>query len=88
MSELRLAIMSILMSVEEADFVYIKEVTSATSGNISVQLDKLASLGYLTIEKGFVGKRPRTSCHITQQGREAFVRHFEALRAYHPDDKP
>lgn len=84
MSELRLSIMSILMNVEEADFLYIKEVTGATSGNISVQIDKLSSAGYLVVEKGFVGKRPRTLCRIAELGREAFVRHFEALRAYFP----
>ena len=51
MSELRLAIMSVLMSVEEADFLYLKEVTGATSGNISVQLDKLSTAGYIKIKK-------------------------------------
>lgn len=76
--------MSILMNIEEADFLYIKEVTGATSGNISVQIDKLSSAGYLVIEKGFIGKRPRTVCRLTDLGREAFTRHFEALRSYLP----
>lgn len=84
MSELRLSIMSILMNIEEADFLYIKEVTGATSGNISVQIDKLSTAGYLIIEKGFIGKRPRTVCRLTEVGRESFVRHFEALRSYLP----
>lgn len=84
LSELRLSIMSVLMSLEEADFLYIKEVTGATSGNISVQLDKLSAVGYITIEKGFVGKRTRTTCKLTALGRSAFVKHFEALKAYLP----
>ena len=50
-SELRLGIMSILISVEEADFLFIKEKTGATPGNISVQLEKLSEAGYLIIEK-------------------------------------
>lgn len=85
MTELRLAIMSILMQVEETDFLHIKEVTGATVGNISIQLDKLSEAGYLTISKSFVGKRPRTSCRITKEGRTAFTKHFEALKSYLPD---
>ncbi len=86
MSELRLSIMSILMRVEEADFLYIKEVTGATAGNISVQLDKLSMAGYIEIEKGFAGKRPRTVCRVTQKGEEAFLAHFEALKSYLPKE--
>lgn len=56
-SQLRLAVMSILINVEEADFVYLREKTEATAGNLSVQLDKLAAAGYITIEKGFLGKK-------------------------------
>lgn len=55
-SELRLAVMSILMNVDEADFVYLKEQTRATAGNLSVQLDKLSNAGYIEIQKGFQGK--------------------------------
>ena len=51
-SQLRLAIMSILMNVEEADFVYLKEKTESTAGNLSVQIDKLSSAGYISVEKG------------------------------------
>lgn len=57
-SQLRLAVMSILMNVEEADFVYLRQKTESTAGNLSVQLDKLSSAGYITVEKGFVGKSP------------------------------
>ncbi len=81
-SQLRLAIMSILMNVEEADFVYLKEKTEATSGNISVQLDKLAAAEYIEVKKSFVGKKPRTTCRITNKGKEAFEEYINALRSY------
>ena len=81
-SELRLGIMSILISVEEADFLFIKEKTGATPGNISVQLEKLSEAGYLIIEKGFLGKRTRTVCRITAEGTAAFADYVEALKSY------
>ena len=81
-SQLRLAVMSILMNVEEADFVYLKEKTESTAGNLSVQLDKLSSAGYISVEKGMSGKRPRTTCAITNEGRKAFEEYVEALRTY------
>lgn len=81
-SQLRLAVMSILMNVDEADFVYLKEKTDATSGNLSVQLDKLSSAGYISMEKGFVGKKTRTVCQVTQQGRKAFEEYVDALKEY------
>lgn len=81
-SELRLAIMSILIGVEDADFVYIRTRTGATAGNISVQIDKLNKAGYITIEKGFNGKMPRTTCKITDLGRKAFSDYVEAIRSY------
>lgn len=81
-SQLRLAIISILMNVEEADFVYLKEKTEATAGNLSVQLDKLSSAGYISVEKGMSGKRQRTICSITDVGKNAFEEYAEALRTY------
>ncbi|MFG6341233.1 MAG: transcriptional regulator [Alistipes sp.] len=81
-SELRLAVMSILLGVESADFVYLREQTEATAGNLSVQLDKLAKAGYIVIEKSFRGKMPRTVCRITDAGRDAFTAYVEALRSY------
>lgn len=81
-SELRLAIMSVLLSVESADFVYLREQTGATAGNLSVQLDKLQKAGYITIEKGFKGKMPRTTCAITQEGISAFEEYVSTLRSY------
>lgn len=81
-SQLRLAVMSILMNVEKADFVYLKEKTGSTAGNLSVQLDKLSAAGYISVEKGFVGKKTRTVCHVTRQGCSAFEEYVEALKEY------
>ena len=81
-SELRLAVMSILVSADEADFVYLRQQTGATAGNLSVQLDKLTAAGYILVEKGFQGKKPRTTCRVTEAGRAAFEAYVEALRSY------
>lgn len=79
-SQLRLAIISILMNLEEADFVYLKDKTESTAGNLSVQIDKLSVAGYIKVEKGFVGKKTRTVCRITDQGRAAFEEYVNSLR--------
>jgi DNA-binding MarR family transcriptional regulator len=81
-SELRLAVMSLLVSAEEAEFPYIKEQTGATAGNLSVQLDKLSEAGYISVEKTFKGKRPCTICRITPAGLKAFEEYIEALKSY------
>jgi len=81
-SQLRLAVMSILMNVEEADFVYLRETTESTAGNLSVQLDKLSAAGYITVTKTFVGKKPRTTCRVTETGRKAFEEYVEVLKEY------
>lgn len=81
-SELRLAVMSILVGVDEADFVYIRKQTGATAGNLSVQLDKLSEAGYITVEKGFKGKKPCTTCRVTEAGISAFSEYVAALRDY------
>lgn len=81
-SQLRLAIVSILMNVDEADFVYLREKTESTAGNLSVQIDKLSSAGYIKVEKGFVGKKTRTVCRITAAGRKAFEEYVDALKDY------
>lgn len=81
-SELRLGVMSLLVTLDEADFVYLKEQTEATSGNLSVQIDKLSEAGYIEVEKGFSGKKPRTVCRITAKGREAFETYVDALKDY------
>lgn len=81
-SQLRLAVMSILISVEEADFVYLKEKTESTVGNLSVQLTKLSDAEYISIIKGYKGKRPQTTCRITNKGRQAFTEYVETLKTY------
>ena len=81
-SELRLAIMSILISVESADFVYIRKQTGATAGNLSVQIDKLSKSEYISVDKGFNGKIPRTTCSITNEGRRAFAAYVETIKEY------
>jgi DNA-binding MarR family transcriptional regulator len=81
-SELRLAVVSILVELEEADFVYLRETSKATAGNLSVQLDKLSEAGYISVEKTFEGKKPRTICRITPVGLAAFEAYVEALKAY------
>lgn len=81
-SQLRLAIMSLLMSLESAEFTFIKEKTGATAGNISVQLDKLSTAGYLDITKGYKGKKPLTTCSVTTAGVAAFDAYVQALKNY------
>lgn len=81
-SQLRLAIISLLLSVEEADFVFIKEKTGATAGNLSVQIDKLSEAGYIEVRKFIDGKKPRTVCKITSAGIEAFDKYVKALQDY------
>jgi DNA-binding MarR family transcriptional regulator len=81
-SQLRLAIMSLLIGVEEADFVYLKEQTGATSGNLSVQIDKLNEAGYIKVQKTFQGKMPRTLCKITSKGVNAFDEYVKNLKSY------
>lgn len=81
-SQLRLGIMSILMSVESAEFTFLKEKTNSTAGNLSVQLDKLSEAGYINIEKSFKGKKPLTTCKITRKGVKAFEEYVNALKKY------
>ena len=81
-SQLRLAIISILVSVEKADFVFLKEKTRASSGNLSVQIEKLNKAKYIEVRKHFEGKRPRTICKITNTGIKAFENYVNILKEY------
>jgi DNA-binding transcriptional ArsR family regulator len=81
-SQLRLAIISILISLEEAEFSFLKEKTNASSGNISVQIEKLQEANYIKIEKSFKGKYPLTKCSITKEGIKAFEDYIIALQQY------
>lgn len=81
-SQLRLAIISLLVGLEEAEFVYLKEKTNTSAGNLSLQLDKLKKAGYITVTKGFKGNYPVTSCKITQEGMQAFERYVHNIKKY------
>ncbi len=81
-SQLRLAIVSLLISEEKADFARIKEVTKATSGNISVQIQKLEAAGYVSVKKTFKDNYPNTQVQLTPQGLSAFEQYVEALKSY------
>jgi len=81
-SQLRLSIVSILMSVEAANFNFIKETTGATSGNISIQIKKLQEAGYITVDKTFKNNYPNTTLSMTQTGIEAFEAYVKNLKKY------
>ena len=68
----RLMIVAILSAVEEADFLYLLKTTDLTKGNLSSHLSRLEKVGYVTMEKSFVGKMPRTACRLTKEGEVAF----------------
>jgi len=81
-SQLRLAVVSILATVDSADFNYLKEETGATSGNLSVQINKLKEAGYIEVTKKFKGNYPHTTCRITKLGTQKFREYVEALEGY------
>lgn len=81
-SQLRLAIVSLLISVEEAEFTFLKEKTRATSGNLSVQVEKLKTEGYIEVQKSFRNNYPLTVCRITKKGIDAFEKYVESLKEY------
>ncbi len=81
-SQLRLAVMSLLINVKEAEFTFLKEKTNATSGNLSVQINKLKEAAYIDITKQFNNNYPQTTCKITPLGIEAFENYAKALQSY------
>ena len=81
-SQLRLAIMSILISVKQAEFIFIREKTNSTAGNLSVQIQKLKDAGYIDVKKQFKDNYPLTSCKITEKGIEAFELYVKTLNEY------
>jgi DNA-binding MarR family transcriptional regulator len=81
-SQLRLAIMSLLLGMESADFTFLKAKTESTAGNLSVQIDKLSQAGYIMVEKSFKGKKPLTTCKITKTGIKAFENYVQAIQQY------
>lgn len=84
-SQLRLAVISLLLSVEEAEFPYLKEKTGATAGNLSVQLEKLRKADYISVKKGYKGNYPSTTCKITKTGIKAFENYVKCLQSYFPE---
>jgi DNA-binding MarR family transcriptional regulator len=81
-SRIRLAVLSILVSVKEASFSYLKETIETTDGNLSASLSRLEEAGYISIKKSFKGKKPLTTCSITEKGRAAFSDYLKALGTY------
>lgn len=81
-SQLRLAVMSLLISVKEAEFTFLKEKTGATAGNLSVQIQKLKDAGYIEVMKQFKDNYPQTICKITKEGIKAFEQYVKNLQAY------
>ncbi len=83
-SQLRLAVMSLLIGVKEAEFIFIKEKTGSTAGNLSVQISKLKEAGYVDVTKQFKDNYPQTICKITPVGVTAFEAYVKALQTYLP----
>lgn len=81
-SQLRLAVMSLLVSVKEAEFTFLKEKTKSTAGNLSVQINKLKEAGYIDVIKQFKDNYPQTVCKITSKGIDAFEVYVKALQTY------
>ena len=81
-SQLRLAVVSLLISVKEAEFTFLKEKTNATAGNLSVQIQKLKEAGYIHVIKQFKDNYPQTICKITAQGVTAFEEYVKNLQGY------
>lgn len=81
-SQLRLAVMSLLIGVKEAEFTFLREKTAATAGNLSVQIQKLKEAGYIEVQKQFKDNYPQTICRITAKGVDAFETYVKALQSY------
>lgn len=81
-SQLRLSIVSLLISVESAEFVFLLEKTGATKGNLSVQINKLKEAGYINVDKTFRNNYPLTTCKITRKGIDAFEKYVVAIQTY------
>jgi DNA-binding MarR family transcriptional regulator len=78
--KLRLALLSLLAGVDEAEFTWLREKTGSTDGNLGAQLTKLEEAGYLSVEKKFVSRKPMTLYRMTEKGREALTAYIQALR--------
>ena len=81
-SRVRLAVLSILISVKEAKFTFLKKAIGTTDGNLSINLSKLEEAGYIIVKKSFKGKKPVTTCSLSQKGKKAFSEYVKALESY------
>jgi DNA-binding transcriptional ArsR family regulator len=81
-SQLRLAVMSLLIGLKEAEFTFIREKTNSTAGNLSVQINKLKEADYIEVTKQFKDNYPQTVCRITPKGIDAFEQYVIALQSY------
>ncbi len=81
-SQLRLAVMSLLISVKDAEFSWLREKTNATAGNLSVQINKLKEAGYIDVSKKFRDNYPLTTCTVTKKGAHAFDEYVKNLKQY------
>ena len=81
-SQLRLAVVSLLISVKEAEFTFLREKTNSTAGNLSVQINKLKEAGYIDVTKQFKDNYPQTMCRITPEGINAFEDYVKSLQSY------
>jgi DNA-binding transcriptional ArsR family regulator len=81
-NQLRLSIMSLLISVESAEFNFLLEKTKSSAGNLSVQINKLKEADYIDVKKSFRNNYPLTTCRITPKGIDAFEKYVEALQDY------
>lgn len=87
-SQARLAIMSILVSIKEAEFAYLLEHCKTSKGNLSFQISKLKEAGYLTVTKTFRGNYPLTTCKATAKGLRAYADYMHALQDYFKHFRP
>lgn len=81
-NQLRLAIVSLLVGLESADFNYLLEKTGATRGNLSVQITKLKEAGYITVQKSFKDNYPNTTCALHPKGLKAFELYVRSIKGY------
>lgn len=81
-NQLRLAVVSLLVGVDSADFTFLLERTGATRGNLSVQITKLKEAGYITVTKGFRDNYPLTTCRLSPKGLKAFEAYVKAIKDY------
>ncbi|HMC97304.1 MAG TPA: transcriptional regulator [Flavobacteriales bacterium] len=81
-NQLRLAVMSLLVAVEEGDFNFLLEKTGATRGNLSVQITKLKEADYIRVKKTFKDNYPNTMCSVSPKGLGAFEAYVAAIKEY------